>query len=248
MALTHAQGVRVERRRRGLSFRLFFDPMPRNAPDKAMQKMSTRVAICPPTFWGEVSDHAPTECWWDRPDDLCAVRGDGPAQQRLFERLMRTESRFLLDNDLSLIPPLLCHLRDNLVRMNLCDEPGIIRVSSALEEALTKAIVRGNLEIDPCLREADPQTFQTLIEEHQREKPYRDRRVYVVAKEHLHEARYVIRHEGPGFYAANLREADDPQAFGLVSVRSMELIRAFMDEVSHDEAGKEMTLVKRRDL
>ena len=116
---------------------------------------------------------------------------------------MRSESRFLLDNDLPLIPPLLGHLRDNLVRSNLCDEHGVIRVSIALGEALMKAIVRGNLEIDPCLRDAYPRAFQSLIEERRREKPYGDRRVHVVAKELLHEARYVIRHEGPGVYVAN---------------------------------------------
>jgi hypothetical protein len=160
---------------------------------------------------------------------------------------MRTESHFLLDNDLSLIPPLLSHLRDNLVRMNLCDEAGLMRVNSALGEALMKAIVRGNLEIDPCLHEADPHTFQTMIEERRREKPYRDRRLHVVAKELLHEARYVIRHEGPGFCAANLLKADDPRAFELVSVASMELLRTCMDEVSYDETGNELTLVKRRD-
>ena len=110
-----------------------------------------------------------------------------------------------------------------------------------------KAIVRGNLEIDPCLREAEPHAFLTLIKERRREKPYRDRRVHVVAKERLHEARYVIRHEGPGFYAANPVEADALRAFELVSVRSMELTGTCMDEVSHDETGNEVTLVKRRD-
>ena len=205
-----------------------------------MNKMSASLAICPP-------HRASAPDWEDKPDEACPIRKDDTAQQRLFERLMRTESRFLLDNDLSLIPPLLGHLRDNLVRMNLCDEPGLLNVSIALGEALMKAIVRGNLEIDLRLREADPQTFQTLMEKRRREKPYRDRRVHVVAKELLHEARYVIRHEGPGFYAASLLEADDPRAFELVCVRSMVLIRAFMDEVSHNETGNEVTLVKWRD-
>jgi hypothetical protein len=183
----------------------------------------------------------------DGADESFAARVDDPAQQRLFARLVRTESHFLLDNDLSIVPPLLGHLRDNLVRMNLCNELGLVRVSVALGEALMKAIVVGNLEIDPCLREADPHAFQALIEVRRREKPYRDRRVHVVAKELLHEARYVIRHEGPGFYPVTLLGADDPRAFELVGVRSMVLVRTFMDEVSHDETGNEVTLVKRRD-
>jgi hypothetical protein len=205
-----------------------------------MQKTTASVATCPPR-----SDSALGGS--ERPDEIRASRGEDPAQQRLFERLVRTESRFLLDNDLSLIPSLVGHLRDNLAGCNLCDEPRLIRMSIALDDALKKAIVRGNLEIDPCLREADPRAFQTLIEQRRREKPYRDRRVHIFAKELLHEARYVIRHEGPGFYVANPLAADDPRMFELVSVRGMVLIQTFMDEVSHDDTGNGVTLVKGRD-
>src|SRR5262249_33469141 len=104
-----------------------------------------------------------------------------------------------------------------------------------------------NLEIDPCLREADPPRYQTLIEERRREMPYRDRRVHIVVTELLHEARYVIRHEGPGFPAPQLSDVDDSRALDQGSVRSMVLIRTLMDEVSQNETGNEVTLVKRRD-
>lgn len=167
--------------------------------------------------------------------------------QRLLECLMRTESQFLLENDPSLIPPLLGHLRDNLLRMNLCDETGLIRVTMALSEALTSAIVQGNLEIDPELRDQDEKAYQKMIEDRRRQKPYRDRRVHVVAKELLHEARYVVRHEGPDLDQASLPDAEDPGALEKVSARGLVLIRTFMDDVSHNEKGNEVTLVKRRD-
>jgi CheY-like chemotaxis protein len=168
-------------------------------------------------------------------------------QQRLLECLMRTESQFLLDNDPSLIPPLLGHARENLLRMNLCDETGLIRVTMALSEALTLAIVHGNLEIDPELREQDEKAHQKLIDDRRRQKPYRDRRVHVVAKELLHEARYVVRHEGPGIDPSHMPDPDAAASFDKVSDRGFLLIRTFMDEVTHDATGKEMTLVKRRD-
>jgi CheY-like chemotaxis protein len=167
--------------------------------------------------------------------------------QRLLECLMRTESQFLLENDPSLIPPLLGHLRDNLLRMNLCDETGLIRVTMALSEALTSAIVQGNLEIDPELRDQDEKAYQMMMDQRRRQKPYRDRRVHVLAKELLHEARYVVRHEGLGFDHTNLPDADEPGALEKVSARGLVLIRTFMDEVSHNEKGNEVTLIKRRD-
>ena len=122
-----------------------------------------------------------------------------------------------------------------------------VNSSVAVGEALMNAIVRGNLEIDPCLQDTDPRAFHSLVEERRRQKPYQNRRVHVLAKELLHEARYVIRHEGPGFYVANPLAPDDPGMFELVSVRSMVLIHTFVDEVSHDDTGNEVTLVKRRD-
>jgi hypothetical protein len=188
-----------------------------NAEDNAMRQISASTDISSPY-------RSSVPSWWNGPDTVCAASGDVSAQQLLGERLIRTESRFLLDNDMSIIPPLVRHLRDNLIRMNLCDEPGLLGVSGAVGEVLMQAIVRGNLEIDICLREADPQMFQTVIEKRRREKPYRNRRVHFVAKELLHEARYVIRHEGPGLYAVNALETDDARAFELVSARSMVLI------------------------
>jgi anti-sigma regulatory factor (Ser/Thr protein kinase) len=191
--------------------------------------------------------------------DTILARGSAPAsearavgsaehnRQRLFDCLMRTESHFLLDNDPSLVPPLLGILRENLQRMNLCDEIGLIRVTVALSEALTSAIVHGNLEIDPQLRDTDERAYQRLVEERRRQKPFRDRRVHVIAKELLHEAHYVVRHEGPGFDLVNLPGADDPGALEKVSARGLVLIGTFMDEVSHNEAGKQVTMLKRID-
>src|SRR5207248_881859 len=134
-------------------------------------------------------------------------------QQRLLECLMRTESQFLMDNDPTLIPPLLGHVRENLLRMNLCDETGLIRVTMALSEALTLAIVQGNLEIDLGLRDKDENSYQQQIADRRRQKPYRDRRVHVVAKELLHEARYLVRHEGPGFDLSRQPDSEAPGRF-----------------------------------
>lgn len=168
-------------------------------------------------------------------------------QQRLLGCLLRTQSQFLLDNDPSLIPVLLGYLRENLRRADLCDEMGLIRVTAALSEALLGAMVQGNLEIDPELWERDNSAYQRLVEQRRRQKPYCDRRVRVIAQELLHEARYVVRHEGPGFDFSALSDygapgfLNNPRACGLL------LIRTCMDQVTHNETGNEITVVKRRD-
>jgi anti-sigma regulatory factor (Ser/Thr protein kinase) len=155
------------------------------------------------------------------------------------------EYHFVLDNDLSLIPHLVGHLRDNLVGMNLCDNNDAIRVGVALREALDNAIIHGNLEVKTEASRGEP-AHQGLIAEQGRRTPYRDRRVHVSVKESPTEAVYVIRDEGPGFDTSRLPDARDPANLEQLAQRGLRLIRTFMDEVRYNPAGNEVTLVKRR--
>jgi len=168
-------------------------------------------------------------------------------QQRLLECLTQTEEQFLLDNDPTLIAPLIGYLQENITRMGLCDEIGRIRVSIALQEALLNAMQHGNLEVASELKEKDEKGFQALLAQRRREKPYLTRRVYVTARESPAEGLYVIRDEGPGFDPSQLPDPTDPSNLDRVSGRGLLLIRTFMDKVHHNPAGNQITMVKRRD-
>jgi len=186
----------------------------------------------------------------DLPDTIESVLGVAKAnrsQLRLLECLIDTQSHFVLENDAALIPSLIGHLENNLTRMKLCDENGLIRVAVALREALINAIHHGNLEIDSGLREKDEKHYCTLVEERRQQEPYLDRRVHVYAKESHHEAYYVIRDEGPGFDPTSLPDPLDPANLEKVSGRGLLLIRTFMDEVHHNKEGNEITMIKRCD-
>jgi CheY-like chemotaxis protein len=180
-------------------------------------------------------------------DSVLAVATACRHEKRLLECLLQTESRFILHNDTSLIPPLIGHLENNLKRMQLCDENGLIRVAVALREALINAIYHGNLELSSHLLEQDEKLFYAQLEERRRQEPYQDRRVHILAKESHHEAMYVIRDEGFGFDPATLPDPTDPANLDKVSGRGLLLIRTFMDEVHHNNEGNEITLVKRCD-
>jgi CheY-like chemotaxis protein len=186
----------------------------------------------------------------DLPETVDSVLGVSQAnrgQQRLLECLIDTQSHFVLENDASLIPSLIGHLENNLTRMKLCDENGLIRVAVAMREALINAIHHGNLEIDSALREKDEKKYTALVEERRQTEPYQDRRVHVYAKESHHEAYYVIRDEGPGFDPTTLPDPTDPANLEKVSGRGLLLIRTFMDEVHHNKTGNEITMIKRCD-
>jgi CheY-like chemotaxis protein len=168
-------------------------------------------------------------------------------QQQILGRCAHTEASFVLENDLRLIPSLLAQLEVSLTRMQLCDQTGWVRVAVALREALANAIYHGNLELSSELFERDEAAYMDLAERRPHEPPYASRRVHVTARETRTEATYVIRDDGNGFDPAGLPHPTDPENLDRPTGRGLFLIRTFMDDVQHNEAGNEITMVKRRD-
>ena len=168
-------------------------------------------------------------------------------QQQVLECLIETEFRFLLSNDPIRVRPLISHLQDHMTMMNLTDKGGQIRVGTALHECLINAMEHGNLELTSELRESEhPEAYRQLVEERRLQQPYRDRRVLVVARFSRHEAVFVVRDDGRGFNTSNLPDPTDPANLGKCTGRGLFLIRTFMDQVSFNETGNEITMTKRR--
>jgi CheY-like chemotaxis protein/anti-sigma regulatory factor (Ser/Thr protein kinase) len=156
-------------------------------------------------------------------------------QQRILDSLVHHETRFALVG----------HLEQTLERMRACEPSGMILVGVALHEALTNAILHGNLELDSTLRESDEKQYYQLAVQRREQEPYRDRRVHVHVTVDRQEAVFVVRDEGPGFDPAILPDPTDPANLGRVSGRGMLLIQTFMDRVEHNPKGNQITMVKR---
>jgi CheY-like chemotaxis protein len=169
------------------------------------------------------------------------------SRDRLMECLTRTESHFVLDNDPSLIPPLVNYLKENVFRLSGSDDTGLIRVTIALREALLNAMEHGNLELSSAMRENDTESYHKLAAQRRVQKPYADRRVFVAARESQSEAVYMIRDEGPGFDPSKLPDPTDPANLERPCGRGTLLIRTFMSEVKYNDRGNEIILIHRRD-
>jgi CheY-like chemotaxis protein/anti-sigma regulatory factor (Ser/Thr protein kinase) len=182
----------------------------------------------------------------DTVESVLAAAIDHRLQRRLFANLQETESTFYLENDIALIPSLVNYLRENLARMRLLDKTGLIRITVALREALMNAIVHGNLEVSSDFRENDLPTYYRMIDERRSQSPYQERHVYVHARQTPTEAKYIIRDEGLGFNPDDVPDPMDPDNMERASGRGLLLIRTFMDEISHNAKGNEITMIKRR--
>ena len=152
----------------------------------------------------------------------------------------------MLDNDRLLIPALVAHLQQYLLRMGLCDHLGKTRVGVALEETLLNAMYHGNLQVSSVLREDGDEPYYRLANERRQQPPFAERRVYFSAQFSPAEAVFVIRDEGPGFDPSSLPDPTDPANMEKASGRGLLLIRTFMDEVAFNDTGNQITMVKRR--
>jgi len=179
--------------------------------------------------------------------DVLSVSGEKRQQERLLNSLDEVDLRFLLRNEVALISPLVKQLQDQMASMNLCDETGLIRAGTALCEALTNALIHGNLEVSSSLRKQDGSAYSDMIEKRSREKPYEDRRVSIEARLSRSETVFVIRDQGPGFDLSTIPDPTDPENLEKPSGRGLLLIQTFMNEVKFNETGNEVTMVLRSD-
>ncbi len=165
---------------------------------------------------------------------------------QLLRGMTRSEFGFELENDSTLIPPLISHLQDAATQLGLCDEADRLRLAIALEEALTNALYHGNLELSSELRDNEPEIYAAEVNRRRVIAPYADRRVYIDARLTREEARFVIRDEGKGFDPSNLPDPLDPDCFDKAGGRGILLMRTFMNDVRFNAKGNEVTLIKRR--
>jgi len=185
-------------------------------------------------------------------EEVLAMARAARSCERLLGCLSKTEFSFHLENDAALVDPLVDLVQRMVAGMKLCDFAGRLQIGVALKEALLNALFHGNLEIgmssdgegqDLLIQETD----ENLVERRSGQQPYCHRRTHVEVSICPDEARFVIRDEGPGFDVAAVPAPGDAGALEPESGRGLSLMRTFMDELTFNEVGNEVTMVKRRE-
>lgn len=164
---------------------------------------------------------------------------------RLMESLKKTEFHFVLPSDANLIPSLISYVQSLVCSIGLCDDSSVIRVCIALEEALRNAMFHGNLELTSEQREGDPEVYEQLVSERSRAEPFANRRLFVSVQVSPGSGTFTVRDQGPGFDPSKLPDPTDPANLEKVSGRGLLLMKTFMDEVSFNSTGNQVTMVKR---
>ena len=179
-------------------------------------------------------------------DTVLSASQDRRQGDTILRALVRQELRFSFPSDRRLVRPAVSALQDFGVQFGIFTERDRTRVGVALEEALLNAIVHGNLEVSSKLRDLDDGSFEKLVALRIGKSPYKDRRVEVLASFSPEMAEFSIRDEGPGFDVSKLPDPTDPENMARAHGRGVLLMRTFMDEVTYNETGNQVTMSKRR--
>jgi CheY-like chemotaxis protein len=170
----------------------------------------------------------------------------------LLSCLKRNEFEFELRNEVALIDPLINLLLQMMAGIQLCDSTSRIRVGLALEHALLNALYRGNLEISAAKMQSTRELLLSgrgtaLVDQRLAELPYSTRTIHFDVRMSAEEARFVIRDQGKGFDVRQVPKPGDPDVLEREGGKGLLLMQSFMDEVTFNETGNEVTMVKRRE-
>jgi CheY-like chemotaxis protein len=178
--------------------------------------------------------------------ELLALSTVTRIHEKLLESLADCVENFALENELPLLDSLVVHMMERLRQMWHMEMAERRSIGVALKEALTNALYHGNLELDPALRLKGSFQYDRLAQQRCQQEPYRSRRIRVKIEYRPDQIRFVVRDEGPGFDVRLLPGAEASQSGEEPLGRGIILMRSFMDEVSHNAAGNEVVMTKRR--
>ncbi|MBF0276339.1 MAG: response regulator [SAR324 cluster bacterium] len=178
---------------------------------------------------------------------------------RIYEKLESTSATkqekievlpFLQTQTTLLMPSEIKHLRGVVSQLlqacrPFCDlqKQYFQNIRLCLVEAITNAIIHGNLEVDSSLKEDSWEEFNRTVTERESTAPFSERKVKIVSHFNSERILFEIEDEGKGFDHHHLPGLDDIGVLAL-SGRGLILIRSFMDEVIWNDPGNCITLIK----
>ncbi|MFW6170402.1 MAG: response regulator [Planctomycetota bacterium] len=171
---------------------------------------------------------------------------------RLVRCLTSAQYDFALDNDPSLVPPLVDLIQQMLAGMEFCDASGRMHAGIALEEAMLNAILAGNLEMQPEEVQTARQHLRQgqhwgLVESRRQSSPFAQRTAWVRVNISPKQATFVIRDQGRGFDISEVPEKAHPEHLEHRNGRGLVLMKNFMDEVQFSPQGNEVTMTLNSD-
>ena len=168
--------------------------------------------------------------------------------RRLMACSTRNELSFELVGDLGLVAPLVDLTQKIVGSMGVCQHLSRVRFGIAVEHALRNAILHGTYQLHEApFENPSDEELSRFIERRAEQLPYRDRKVIVNIRVTADEAVVTVQDQGDGFDTSQIPEPRSAKAMEPNAGRGLVLMQTFTDQLTFNDAGNQVTLLKKRD-
>jgi anti-sigma regulatory factor (Ser/Thr protein kinase) len=174
---------------------------------------------------------------------------DPNAAPKLPEQIISERSRLAIPSLPNWIEPTVEFLRQKAVLGGVCGETRSGKLMIALHEAITNAVVHGNLEVSSALKEQADSAFAEALAQRAADQSYSSRDVDIAIDYDGDVCHWMITDQGKGFDVESViaRCTSDDPAILLASGRGILLMKSFLDDVRYDLGGRRVILSLRHD-
>ncbi len=147
------------------------------------------------------------------------------------------------------IEPTVEFLRSRALLSGACQETRSGKLLIALHEAITNAIIHGNLEVTSDLKEQGNTAFAVALAQHASDPSLASRNVDIVVDYNGDVCHWIITDQGRGFDVEQVLArsmSDDPDIL-LASGRGILMMKSFLDDVRFELGGRRVILTLERD-
>jgi anti-sigma regulatory factor (Ser/Thr protein kinase) len=175
---------------------------------------------------------------------IITLSARSPYRERVRDFLRAGAVELSFSNDPGLTPLIVGYTQRILEDYGLTSALEQGRLGVALAEAISNAMIHGNLEIASELRQRADDGYYDLITTRRAREPYLSRQVTVAMRFSQSSLTIVVRDQGKGFDRNQLMDPTAPENLERLSGRGVLLMRAYTDTVSWNDVGNEVTLTK----
>lgn len=172
-----------------------------------------------------------------------------PESPTLSSVVMADRCTFAIPSKPDWIEPTVQYLKERALLCGACQGSRSNKLVIALHEAVTNAIIHGNLEISSDLKESEDDSFAQTLAERSSDPNFADRAVAIDVQFDGNVCRWSITDEGNGFdvqTVLNKSEINETDLW-LSSGRGILLIRSFMDGLDYEQGGRRAILTLNRE-
>ena len=146
------------------------------------------------------------------------------------------------------IEPTVEHLRQRAIQCGACQESRAGKLMVALLEAMSNAVIHGNLELGSELKERGDDSFARALAERASDARLAGRTVDIQVAYDGETCHWLITDQGRGFDVAAVLErclSDDPEVL-LASGRGILMMTSFLDGIQYELGGRQVILTLNR--